>query len=536
MSEPAVVLRLTGPGRPERVEAWVRALGRAPAGDRVLQVTVDDRPEHLASWCEDAGVRLAFDAGPPTPPDVLVVAAADALPTPSSVARLVAEALRSSSALRARTLPCGDVAPAAGESADSAPVSCVAVPAGALADLGPSDTADAVVARLAAHGSDVRRLEDPTVFVDAWPTPAPARADRVDGEPTGGHPTTPATSLDLLMLRAGGTPSEPAQAAPTAPFLTIVTRTQGTRLLLLEEALTCLAGQSSRDFELLLVCHRAPDDARLAVRDLLAEMPRWLRERSRVVDVDRPGRAAPLNDALALARGRYLAVLDDDDTVTAEWVATFAELETTCPGTVLRASALRQDVEPLPGVDDGDVVPRELGPAAPGWPREFDLVDHLWDNASPFMSLAFPRRVFADLGHRFDETLDAMEDWDYLLRAATLVGVTSSARLTSVYRTWTHTEGSRELHDGGVWEGARESVVGKLDALPLVVPPGTMKEVRALHRALHHERAEKFRFAALNEQAAADLRTVNDAVVTLRERVAQLEERLARLRRRREAT
>ncbi len=531
MPDAALVLRLTGDARPERVEAWVRSLGRAPARSRELHIAGDMVPGDLPAWCEDAGVGLVRGHADAAGADVLVIARADDLPTPGTLSRLAAAVRHTSAPHDARILPCGDVAPGGDEAPDRAPSSCVAVPGSATTTVASARSADEAVTLLTERGTDVRRADVAAVFVDAWPARTSAAPDRVDGEATEGHP---ATFLDQVLLRAGITPSDRGQPAPGAPFLTVVTRTQGTRLLLLEEALTCLAGQSSRDFELLLMCHRAPDDARRAVRDLLAGMPLWLRERSRVIDVERRGRAAPLNDALALARGRYLAVLDDDDTVTADWVATFAELGTTCPGTVLRASALRQDVEPLSDVDD--VVPRQLGPAAPGWPREFDLVDHLWDNASPFMSLAFPRRVFADLDHRFDETLDAMEDWDYLLRAATLVGVTGSARLTSVYRTWTHTEGSRELHDGGVWEAARESVVGKLDALALVVPPGTMTEVRDLHRALHDERAEKFRFAALNEQAAADLRTVNDAVVTLRERVAQLEERLARLKRRRQAT
>ena len=44
---------------------------------------------------------------------------------------------------------------------------------------------------------------------------------------------------------------------------------------------------------------------------------------------------------------------------------------------------------------------------------------------------------------------------------------------------------------------------------------------------------EKFRFAALNEQAAADLVTVNEAVVALRARIAELEERLERRKQRR---
>jgi hypothetical protein len=86
-----------------------------------------------------------------------------------------------------------------------------------------------------------------------------------------------------------------------------------------------------------------------------------------------------------------------------------------------------------------------------------------------------------------------------------------------------------------VWDAARSSVVANLDAVPLVLPPGSVEEIRALHRALRKERDEKFRFAALNEQAAADLRTVNEAVVALRDRIAQLEERLARGKRRRQS-
>lgn len=542
MSDPAVFLRLTGDGRPDRVEAWVRSLGRVPARARTLQIATEVLPAQLPSWCEDAGVHLVRDDDvEPNRPDVLVIACADDMPTPRSLLRLVAVAHRSSFPQEARTLPCGDVTLGGPEGLSRPRAPCIAVPRGATAVAMSADSAAEASEALRAGGIDVRRLQAAAVFVDAWPNRSTAVTPVSDGGVPSGPPAgMPSTSLHQLLLRAGMTPPGATDGAtdggPHVPFLTVVTRTQGTRLLMLEEALTCLAGQSSRDFEILVMCHRTPHAAGQAVRSLLDDMPAWLRDRSRVVDVGRPGRAAPLNDAIALARGRYLSVLDDDDSVTADWVATYAEMEVARPGSVLRASSLRQDVEPLPDADEGvgDVVPREIGPAVPGWPREFNLVDHLWDNASPFMSLAFPRGVYRDLAHRFDEALDAMEDWDYLLRAATVVGVSGCPRLTSVYRTWVHTEGSREVHHQDVWDAARQSVATKIDALPLVVPPGTMHEVRALHEALQEERAEKFRFAGLNEQAAADLRTVNNAVLALRERVAQLEERLARAKGRRE--
>ena len=396
---------------------------------------------------------------------------------------------------------------------------CVAFPAGA--DQGADLTG-------------VRRLETAAVFTDLRVEGTSAPAATGGDQPPYGHPAAlPATALHLLLRQAGlPTPDLPV-GLEERPFLTVVTRTQGTRLLLLEETLTCLAGQSNRDFEVLLACHRVGAEALAAVREVVTATPDWLRERIRVLEVDRPGRAAPLNDALDAARGRYVAVLDDDDAVTLDWVAAFAELESRGPGTVLRTVALAQDVHPVAsGPDGGGTAPAEDGSARPVWPDTFSMVDHLWDNASPFMTVALPRGVFADLGRRFDESLATNEDWAYLMGAAALAGVTSAPATTSVYRLWARTEGSRDVHDADVWRAARETVLAEVDAHVLLLPPGAGADVRRLRSELEEERAEKFRFAGLNEQAAGDLVTVNAAVDALRARIAELEERLRKQRER----
>lgn len=535
MSEDAVVLRLSGSGPETSLEPWIQSLGRISSGISALYPGPGELPVEAEAWCERSGVTLLSPRGKPSEPDVLVIASADDLPTPGALRRLVEATLRSGVAHRARVLPCGAVRSSDDGPVTRPPTNCVVVPRAAIDTVTSATTADEAVTALTGAGVDVRLLDTAAVFTRSWPSspPSTAPAQRSADVPRGHPAALPSTALHQLVVRAGLALPDATTGPADGPFLSVVTRTQGTRLLMLEEALTCLAAQTSRDFEVLLMCHRAEPRARQAVLGLVNDLPEWLQERIRVIDTDRPGRAAPLNDALAVARGRYVSVLDDDDTVTADWVGTFAELEVGHEGRVLRASALRQDVEPLPGPAGGDAVPLEVEPARPGWPRQFSLVDHLWDNATPFMSLAFSRGVFSDLGLRFDESLEATEDWDVLLRAATLVGVTSSSHLTSVYRTWTRAEGSREVHDATAWDAAHRHVVARLDEVPLVLPPGAVQEVRALHRALLEERAEKFRFAGLNEQAAADLRTVNEAVVVLRDRIAQLEDRLARVKRRR---
>ena len=508
----AVSLRLLGPGPDDRVAAWIDALGRVSAGRRAL--VLDDREAHpdLERWCADAGVEPADG----TVDGVLVTGSAADLPAPGALHRLVAAVAESGTPLQARVLPYGATAD------EPAPVVCVAVPAGSEP---PADAAD------------VRRLESAAVFTDRRPdgTTAPDRP-AAGSPPPYGHPAAlPATRLHLLLRQTG----LPVPALPDGleqrPFLTVLTRTQGTRLLCLEETLTCLAGQSSRDFEVVLACHRVADDALAAVREVVAATPAWLRERVRVLAVDRPGRSAPLNAALDVARGRYAVMLDDDDAVTTGWVAAFAAAEADAPGTVLRSVALAQEVRPVLVTDrDGDrgPAPVDVGPAHRVWPDRFVLADHLWDNASPPMTFAVPRGVFADLGRRFDESLDTTEDWDFLLRAAIVTGVTSTTAVTAAYRVWTAEEGSRHLHDESHWAQGRAALLRGIDEQVALLPPGAAQGVRDLRQALEEERAEKFRFAGLNEQAAADLVTVNEAVVALRARVAELEERLARQRRR----
>jgi len=121
------------------------------------------------------------------------------------------------------------------------------------------------------------------------------------------HPVDlPATSLGAL---AGGLGLRPtAEVAddtePGAPFLSIVTRTQGRRLRCLEDVLTSFAGQSDRDFELLVMCHRTTPEEQAAVEAVVASAPGWLQEAVRVLPVERPGRSAPRNDAFTAARGR----------------------------------------------------------------------------------------------------------------------------------------------------------------------------------------------------------------------------------------
>lgn len=318
------------------------------------------------------------------------------------------------------------------------------------------------------------------------------------------HPASlPATSLHNVLSRTGITWSAPLLDNTDRPFLSIVTRTQGTRSHCLEDVLTCLAAQTVRDFEIVLTAHRVTDEQLAATRAVVDAFPSWLTDRVTVLAVQRPGRSAPLNAAFDAASGRYTAILDDDDTVFPHWVQRFVGLEGNASGQILRTVALHQRVLPLE--DDDNVCAVPVGPLSQAWPSTFDLVDHLGTNASPCMTVAFPRGVFHGLGYRFDEDLDTLEDWDFLARSAAVVGVASDPEVTSVYRWWLAQQSSRDTHADNVWDRARSRLLGRLDDQVLLMPPGAVSAVGRMLTTIRAGQDETAALAASQHQVILQL-------------------------------
>lgn len=262
------------------------------------------------------------------------------------------------------------------------------------------------------------------------------------------------------------------------PFLSIVTRTQGFRIHTLREIITALAAQSKRDFELLIVGHNLSLDRQYLIERAADDAPAWLRNRIRIIKVDDGNRTRPLNLGFENALGHYISILDDDDLPMANWVEEFMELASRSPGSLLRTSVVRQDVESV--TIEGNLGLRAIGPLEMSYPSCFDFFEHLNENKTPPVALAFPRGVFHELNIKFDEDLTTTEDWDYILRAAALVGVTSSEKITAIYRWWVSGTCSRTDHDNQEWFRNRLRILDKIDHNILLLPEGSSQRIRTL--------------------------------------------------------
>ena len=317
----------------------------------------------------------------------------------------------------------------------------------------------------------------------------------------------PAAPSQLTAARVPGSSASPEAAS--APFLSVVVRTQGRRLIPLEDNLTSLAAQTNRDIEVIICCHDTADSDYVAVVEVMERLPRWFVERTRAIRVEGGGRAHPLAVGVAEASGRYVAFLDDDDLALCHWVEEFAKLVKLHPGAVARAGCATHSIdEESWECGPGDC---QIGSTTTPYPLEFDLVAHLVGNRTPNCSVAVPRSCFTDLGVTFDDELKVLEDWDMLLSAALLCGVVSTPEVTSLYRRWKRGYASHLEHPEEQWELTTWSIRGRFDARPLLVPPGTVSRLTQMEMT-----------ANTVAQLQADLDLAKDSLVTSTAEVADL--------------
>ena len=248
------------------------------------------------------------------------------------------------------------------------------------------------------------------------------------------------------------------------PFLSIITRTQGKRPDMLTETLLCLTGQTDIDFEFILAGHNLNEEQKKSVTSMIEELPEWMQKRTVFLPVDGGTRTTPLIKGFEAARGRYVAVLDDDDIVFDNWVASFRNAAERAPGKILHSYVLYQDWETVS--DELPNTPISVDAYNTVFCTDFFLIDELTRNYCPLMSLAFPSYAFKVLNVRFDEELTTTEDWDFLMRMAFICGVENEKAVTSVYRNWLNTENSQTLHKKEEWNQNYEKIVERFKTIP----------------------------------------------------------------------
>lgn len=271
--------------------------------------------------------------------------------------------------------------------------------------------------------------------------------------------------------------ASPPEGAASTPFLSIVIRTQGTRILEFSETLLSLNGQTCQDFEVLVMAHKVAHENLQIIVQLIAGLPDALRWRTRLIQISHGNRTTPLNAGFEAARGEYAYILDDDDIVFGHCVETWKNLAAVKPGQVLRSNVARQDVGVVVTSHSGRqgiTIQSALSIGRPG----FNVFAHLIHNETPVLGMAFPLAAFRDLGIRCDEDLTTAEDWDLFMRMGLTCGFTASMEVLGIYRRWRNGINSLAVHPPAEWTSNLNHIYAKFDKMPIMLPPGAARLIR----------------------------------------------------------
>lgn len=276
---------------------------------------------------------------------------------------------------------------------------------------------------------------------------------------------------------AGSAPPQGEQDPPShvEPFLSVIMRTQGRRRQMLGEALLCLMAQTDDDFEVILCVHTDDSPVTAEVKSQVSQFPSSFAARVNVIEVSGGSRGAPLNAGLKSANGRYVAFLDDDDLVTANWVEAFHRRAATNPGQVLRSVTGTQTIT---AAARGEYL--VTGRVDFPYPSKFDPVRHLYSNSTPICSIAIPMVAIRANGAWFDESLAVLEDWDFLMRVSNTCGVSDTWEATSIYHLWAPGQASSAAEPEALWMTCRDAVHARLNDMVLLLPRGSASSIAQL--------------------------------------------------------
>lgn len=270
-------------------------------------------------------------------------------------------------------------------------------------------------------------------------------------------------------------------------FATVVMRTQGRRPEALREALLCLYAQSDRDFEVVLIGHKLNEQQQALVQQVLAEQEPEFRRQIRYFRLDTGTRTTPLNFGYAHARGEYITILDDDDIVLENWIASFRRAAQKKNGAMLHVMAYGQDWQVIDTAYGNQALRACHAPDAK-YCVPFEMLEQIYMNRCPMSSWAIPGRAFREMGILFDEALTTTEDWDYFMRVAFVCGVSDEENPQVVYRTWLNAESSATVHNQDEWAKNYELIQKKFEKTPIMLDIGTSRQSIRLVEQSHYAR------------------------------------------------
>ena len=249
----------------------------------------------------------------------------------------------------------------------------------------------------------------------------------------------------------------------STPKISVVVRTCQ-RPEVLRTALDSLLKQTFHDFEVVVV-----EDGVPTAQKMLEEEYSTLNYRY-AASGKKTGRSCVGNMGLAMARGKYINFLDDDDAFLPNHLKTLEKALSASSN--LAAYALAEERS----ITIKTTIPYcyTVKSSQIRFRQPFNRLLLYTQNFLPIQCVLFDRELYDKLGG-FDEALDQLEDWDLWVRYSTQSRFTYVDEVTSIYHC-PHEKNKRIQRSKGWLNPQKELIQKKFDSYTIEI---TAKELNA---------------------------------------------------------
>lgn len=206
------------------------------------------------------------------------------------------------------------------------------------------------------------------------------------------------------------------------PLVSIIVRTCG-RPSVLRETLISLRNQTYDNFQVVIVEDGANVSEEM-IRNGFSDLNILYKATG-----DKVGRSKAGNMAMAMAEGEYLNFLDDDDLFFADHIEVLVELIQKDSNLAAYTTAFETPIT----VKSKNPYVYEIRDYECVHTQEFNKVILCHHNYIPIQCIMFSKKLFDEYGG-FDESVDALEDWDMWLRYSLHTDFSFFKKTTSIYR------------------------------------------------------------------------------------------------------
>lgn len=277
----------------------------------------------------------------------------------------------------------------------------------------------------------------------------------------------------------------------------------------LAKAIDSVLMQTFRDFEIIVI-----NDGGIDVKNLIDD----LNIEKNIIYLHHAinrGLPAARNTGIRIARGKYIAYLDDDDTFYPEHLKTLVDFLETSDSKIAYTDAYRAIYKTVNG---NNVLTRKEIFAS----QDFDNARLLVENYIPVICVMHEKSCFEDAG-LFDETLTSHEDWELWIRMSKKFSFGHIPKITCEF-SWLEDD-VRESHRRSEFLSTLLKIYDKYNEAeknPGLLIARENKLIKALHWAYDHIKGletEKVDFQKKVDQRDSSIDELNEKIKVLKERI-----------------